>query len=100
MIDIILIIIGLLIKIISLRSLKLQELDKRLVVPITDTTHIGVGAFVANLTTTNQLAAILGFILYLAYQLLDYIINKDTVDKDILTFAIGFFGALGYKQLF
>jgi hypothetical protein len=100
MIELIIILIGLFFNLISLKIARIQELDEKLPIPVTDTTHIGVGAFVANLTTSNPLAAIIGFILYITYQILDFIVHKDTIDKDFLTFAIGFFGALGYRQFF
>ena len=100
MIEFIILTIGAIINLLSTRSVKIQELDYKLPIPITDTTHIGIGALVANLTTSNPLAAVLGFILYITYQILDFIVHDDTIEKDILTFAIGFFGELGYRQFF
>jgi len=81
-------------------SIRLQNIDKVTIVPVTDITHVGVGAFLAKLTVQNPLATVLGFLLYIVYQIVDYKINKDTLDKDLLTFAIGFFGALGYNEFF
>jgi len=100
MIEVIIILIGVLFNILSYTSIKFQELDEKLPVALTDTTHVGIGALVAHLTSVNPTAANLGFILFLLYEILDFLVHQDTIEKDILAFAIGFFGELGYRIIF
>jgi len=58
-----------------------------------DPVHFGVGLFVARLPVEW---AWLVSVLYLYYQVFDWLVNRDAVHKDVATFLAGVLVGLGY----
>jgi len=58
-----------------------------------DPVHFGVGLFVSRLPVEW---AWLVVVLYLYYQVFDWLVNRDAVHKDVATFLAGVLAGLGY----
>ena len=58
-----------------------------------DPVHFGVGLFIARLPVEW---AWLVSVIYLYYQVFDWLVNRDNVNKDVATFLAGVLAGLGY----
>ena len=58
-----------------------------------DPVHFGVGLFVSRL---DPMWAWLVSVLYLYYQVFDWLVNRDSVHRDVATFLAGVLAGLGY----
>jgi hypothetical protein len=60
--------------------------------PVGDSVHFGLGLFVGGL---DPFHASLVSVLYVAYQLFDWLSSRDTVARDVATFLAGVVARLG-----
>jgi len=57
-----------------------------------DVIHSAFGSLLANLSMQGHLFDVaVGVVLYLAYQIFDWTVKKDTIYKDVATFTAGYF---------
>jgi hypothetical protein len=60
-----------------------------------DVIHSAFGSLLANLSMQGHMFDVaVGVILYLAYQIFEWTVKKDTIYKDIATFTAGYFGTI------
>jgi len=65
-----------------------------------DLTHASFAALLAELSLRGYVAdAMVGIVIYLVYQIIDYLINRDMVQKDIAVFAGVYFATLASQIL-
>jgi len=65
-----------------------------------DLTHASFAALLAELSLRGYVAdAMAGIVIYLVYQIISYLINHDTVQKDIAVFAGVYFATLASQVL-
>ena len=65
-----------------------------------DVIHSAFGSLLANLSIQGHLFDVaVGVLLYLAYQITEWIMKKDTIYKDIATFTAGYFITLTAKYI-
>jgi len=63
-----------------------------------DVIHSAFGSLLANLSMQGHLFDVaIGVVLYLAYEVFEWIVKKDTMYKDIATFTAGYFITLTAK---
>ena len=60
---------------------------------VTDSAHFGLGLFVSRLSVEW---AVLVSVLYVVYQVVSYVVKRDTVDKDVALYLSGLVSGLGY----
>ena len=60
-----------------------------------DIIHGAFGSLLANLSLHGMyIDVMVGVLLYLAYQLTEFVVKQDTIYKDIATFMAGYFGTI------
>jgi len=65
-----------------------------------DVIHSAFGSLLANLSIQGHLFDVaVGVLLYLAYQVTEWIMKKDAIYKDIATFTAGYFITLTAKYI-
>jgi len=65
-----------------------------------DVIHSAFGSLLANLSMQGHLFDVaVGVLLYLAYQVTEWMVKKDTIYKDIATFTAGYFITLTAKYI-
>ena len=65
-----------------------------------DVVHSAFGSLLANLSMQGHLFDVaVGVVLYLAYQITEWIMKKDAIYKDIATFVAGYFITLTAKYI-
>jgi len=65
-----------------------------------DIIHTAYGSLLASLSLNGMYFDVtIGILMYLAYQTAGYVRKKDTIDKDIATFAGGYFATVAAKSV-
>jgi hypothetical protein len=65
-----------------------------------DVIHSAFGSLLANLSMQGHMFDVaVGIVLYLAYQIFEWTVKKDTIYKDIATFTAGYFITLTAKYI-
>jgi len=65
-----------------------------------DVIHSAFGSLLANLSMQGHMFDVaVGVVLYLAYQIFEWTVKKDTIYKDIATFTAGYFITLTAKYI-
>jgi len=65
-----------------------------------DVIHSAFGSLLANLSMQGHLFDVaVGVLLYLAYQVTEFMMKRDTIYKDIATFTAGYFITLTAKYI-
>jgi hypothetical protein len=65
-----------------------------------DVIHSAFGSLLANLSNQGHLFDVaIGVILYIAYEVFEWIIKRDTIHKDIATFIAGYFITTAAKYI-
>ncbi len=65
-----------------------------------DVIHGAFGSLLANLSMQGHIFDVaIGIVLYLAYQIFEWTVKKDTIYKDIATFTAGYFATIASKYI-
>jgi len=79
---------------------KVKPLQFPINVQTGDVIHSAFGSLLANLSMQGHMFDVaVGIVLYLAYQITEWIMKKDEIYKDIATFVAGYFITLTAKYI-
>lgn len=78
-----------------IRLVTVKKLNKKIYEYATDISHVAYGYLTAASSTTFPIVSVVLFVLFMSYQLVDYLVEREDIRRDLIEFGAGIVAYLG-----